>query len=212
MTISLIQMACDTEFVFNIDGHTMDVIEVEGTAVHPYTIDQLTIHQGQRYSVVLHANQKIGNYWMHALPYPGRADQYTFEGGANSALLRYRGAKEIEPPATTQPNATKPFHEYNLVPAQVIPAPGKPFIGGADVTLNFVLKVNEDFNFTLNGVAFHSPPIPVLLQILSGAKTAKDLLPSGSVYPLPKNKVIEVSIPAIEQGAPHPFHLHGVSF
>jgi iron transport multicopper oxidase len=36
----------------------------------------------------------------------------------------------------------------------------------------------------------------VLLQILSGAQTAQELLPQGSVYSLPPNKVIQLSLPA----------------
>lgn len=49
---------------------------------------------------------------------------------------------------------------------------------------------------------FLPPSVPVLLQILSGAKAAQDLLPSGSVYTLPPNKVIEISIPGGTPGAP----------
>lgn len=57
--------------------------------------------------------------------------------------------------------------------------------------------------------------MPVLLQILSGTTNAQDLLPSGSIYPLPKNSTIQLSLPAgttaPPAGGPHPFHLHGVS-
>lgn len=47
----------------------------------------------------------------------------------------------------------------------------------------------------MNGVSFVPPTTPVLLQILSGAEDAQSLLPSGSVFPLPRNSVIQVSIP-----------------
>lgn len=50
-------------------------------------------------------------------------------------------------------------------------------------------------NFTINGAAFVPPNVPVLLQILSGKTAATSLLPNGSVYTLPANKIIEVSIP-----------------
>jgi hypothetical protein len=51
--------------------------------------------------------------------------------------------------------------------------------------------------FTVNGSSFTPtrPFVPVLLQILSGAKTAQELLPPGSVIPVPRNKVIQVSMP-----------------
>ena len=65
--------------------------------------------------------------------------------------------------------------------------------------------------FQINGATFVPPTVPVLLQILSGAQSAQDLLPAGSVYSLPSNSVIELSLPAGAAGGPHPFHLHGVS-
>ena len=64
----------------------------------------------------------------------------------------------------------------------------------------------------INNATFAPPTVPVLLQILSGAKTPQQLLPPGSIYSLPKNSVIEIVIPpGTAPGGPHPFHLHGVS-
>ncbi|CAA7270051.1 unnamed protein product [Cyclocybe aegerita] len=57
----------------------------------------------------------------------------------------------------------------------------------------------------VNGATFTSTMVPVLLQIMS-------LLPSGSVYTLPVNSVIELSIPGGSVGSPHPMHLHGHIF
>jgi len=64
------------------------------------------------------------------------------------------------------------------------------------VSLNLDIQFNETFfKFMVNGASFFPPTAPVLLQILSGARTAQELLPPGDVYVLPPNKVIEVSIP-----------------
>ena len=46
------------------------------------------------------------------------------------------------------------------------------------------------------------PPVPVLLQIMSGAKNASDLLPAGSIYGLGANKSVELTIPAGAVGGP----------
>jgi len=59
-----------------------------------------------------------------------------------------------------------------------------------------------NFRFSINGVSFNPPTVPVLLQILSGAKTAADLLPTGSIYVLPPNKVIEITMPDNAQVGP----------
>ena len=54
----------------------------------------------------------------------------------------------------------------------------------------------------MNGVSFEAPSVPVLLQILSGAKSASDLLPAGSVYGLERNKSVELTIPGGAVGGP----------
>ncbi|PBK95196.1 Cupredoxin, partial [Armillaria gallica] len=59
--------------------------------------------------------------------------------------------------------------------------------------------------FTINGVSFHPPPIPVLLQILSRTQAADKLLPAGSVYTLPPNSTVELSMPGFSVGHRHTF-------
>ncbi len=90
--------------------------------------------------------------------------------------------------------------------------PGRPERGGVDLALNMAFDFNGT-NFFVNNATFDPPPIPVLLQILSGKRAAQDLLPLGSVYPLPSHSSIEITFPATSRapGGPHPFHMHGVS-
>jgi iron transport multicopper oxidase len=57
-------------------------------------------------------------------------------------------------------------------------------------------------NFLVNGVAFDFPTVPVLLQILSGAKNASDLVPAGSIYGLRPNNSVELTIPGGATGGP----------
>ncbi|KAK1227786.1 laccase, multicopper oxidase, benzenediol:oxygen oxidorectuctase [Marasmius sp. AFHP31] len=64
-----------------------------------------------------------------------------------------------------------------------------------------------------NDVSYVSPSLPVLLQVLSGARAPGDLLPKGSVYELPANATIEVSFSGGGvKGFEHPIHLHGHAF
>ncbi|KAJ7289255.1 yellow laccase [Mycena rebaudengoi] len=205
----LIAMSCDPNYVFSIDGHSMTIIEVDGINHKPLVVDSIQIFAGQRYSFVLNANQNVNNYWVRANPNVGIPG---FEGGINSAILRYVGAPKSEPGTTF--TGTKPLLETSLHPLEPCEkVPGKPVPGGADVNINLNIVLNfTSFKFEINGAPFIPPTAPVLLQILSGAKTAQELLPAGNVYSLPPNKVIEISIPGGAPGAPHPFHLHGHSF
>jgi iron transport multicopper oxidase len=171
---------------------------VDAVNVQPLVVDSIQIFSGQRYSFILKTDQPVSNYWVRALPNVGPPG---FAGGVNSAILRYRHAPAADP--TTTSSLTNPMVETNLHPLSNPGAPGVPTPGAADVNLS--LNITFDFTahrFSVNGVSFTPPTVPVLLQILSGAHTAQDLLPAGSVYVLPPNKVIEISVPGGAPGSP----------
>lgn len=92
--------------------------------------------------------------------------------------------------------------ETNLVPLSNPAAPGVPGQGNADVNLHMNIAFAGG-QFTVNGAHFVPPnSLPVLLQIMSGASTPADLLPAGSVYVLPANKVVEISFTGGGAGQP----------
>ncbi|KAI0751799.1 hypothetical protein C8Q80DRAFT_1218405 [Daedaleopsis nitida] len=147
----------------------------------PVNVDSIQIYAGQRYSFVLNANQTVDNYWIRMLPNGGTQTQRKMN--------------------------VAPLVETDLFPLENPAAPGDPEPGGVDYALNL------DFSF--NGRTFVPPTVPVqVLQILSGTQAPDALLSGGSVYSLPSKSTIELSFPMTATnapGAPHPFHLHGVS-
>lgn len=164
------------------------IIEVDSVNHQSLTVDSIQILAGQRYSFILTANQPVSNYWVRANPNAGTLG---FANGLNSAILRYTGAPVIDP--TTNSTSSNPLLETNLHPLLNPAAPGGS--GPADIALNLAIAFNAStFDFTVNGASWVTPTIPVLLQILSGSLTAQELLPKGSVYTLPANKTIEISL------------------
>ncbi|KAG1895235.1 laccase [Suillus fuscotomentosus] len=203
----LVSMSCDPSFHFSIDGHNLTVIEADGQLTEPLVVDELRIFAGQRYSVVLVADKPVDNYWMRSLPNLTKA---SYEGGMNSAILRYQGAPIADP--TTVYTASKNQLNETDLHALINPgAPGIPGYGKADINLNLSVK-NSNGSFYVNNVTFQSPTIPVLLQILSGAREPSELLPEGNVIVLGANKVVELTLTTSGPGGPHPIHLHGHSF
>jgi iron transport multicopper oxidase len=112
--IRLVSLSCDPNFTFQIDGHDMTVIEVDGVNTVPRKVDAIQIFAGQRYSFVLNANKAVGNYWIRANPNLGATG---FAGGINSAVLRYIGAA-VADPTTTQATPAKLLQEKDLMPLE----------------------------------------------------------------------------------------------
>ncbi|KAH8988463.1 laccase C [Lactarius hatsudake] len=186
--LRLVSISCDPAFTFSIDGHQLTIIEVDGENTQPLVVDSLQIFAGQRYSVVLNANQPIDNYWIRAVPNFDPSD-----------------------PTTNIPSSILPLKETDLHVATCSqPVPGNPFLAVLTININLNVSLGSG-QFLVNGVSFEGPDIPVLLQILSGVP-ASQLLPNGSIYIVEGNKSVEVSIPAGAPGAPHPIHLHGHAF
>ncbi|KAF8335679.1 laccase [Cantharellus anzutake] len=201
----LVNIACSPNYLITFEGHTMTVIEADGITTKPQVVNSLQIFVGQRYSVIVTADQPIGNYWIRASPSNGPQG---FVGGINSAILRYQGAPVLEPNGTAQTLGTT-LLEQNLIPYSDPTPPGGH--NPPDVPPFVFNIVFSNGSFLINGASYESPSVPILLQILNGADP-KDLLPKGSVYVLPRNSVIEISVPGGSPGAPHPFHLHGHKF
>ena len=198
--IRIIVISCHPDFTFSIDGHELLIIEADGENTEPLLVDSIQIFAGQRYSAILFADKPIGNYWVRAEPnaFGGLTG---FEGGINSAILRYVDAPEQDPETHMAPSI-RPFRETDLSPlGPEKMAPGLPWPGGADVALSLFQEHDvSSLRYKMNGVSWIPPSTPVLLQVLSGARPGQDLLPKGSIYPLPPNKVIEISLPGVGLG------------
>ncbi|ESK93293.1 laccase [Moniliophthora roreri MCA 2997] len=224
--LRIISMSCDPFFTFSIDGHNFTIIEADGVNTEPVVVEAFEIFAGQRYSAILHASQDINNYWIRANTSKGPGG---FEGGINQAILRYRGAPFLEP-TDSHTTPLRFLRETDLHPLEDPEAPGAPDTDGADISINLVFekvwlfssllaRVNfgpqdvEKGKYLMNGVPYVPPTIPVLLQILSMASDVASLIPAKSIYYLPPNKTVQISMPIGDvPGNPHPMHLHGHTF
>ena len=64
--LRLISHSSFTSFWFSIDNHTLTIVEIDGIEVQPISARGVYVNIGQRYSVIIHANQTAGNYFMRA--------------------------------------------------------------------------------------------------------------------------------------------------
>ncbi|EEB89384.1 hypothetical protein MPER_12520, partial [Moniliophthora perniciosa FA553] len=118
-----------------------------------------------------------------------------FANGINSAILRYSILRYAG-------LAIRVNFTFSLWKPGAL---GDPVVGGVDVAMHLDFAFTSAAKFTVNGVTFVPPTVPVLLQILSGAQTADTLLPTGSVISLPANATVELSMTGGLLGLEHTF-------
>ncbi|KIJ44817.1 multicopper oxidase [Sphaerobolus stellatus SS14] len=212
----LISTSATGFFDFAIANHSLTVIEADGISHQPLTVDSIQLLPGQRYSVVVNANQAVDNYWIRATQTVRgltTSASTAFDGTEMYAVLHYANAPSAEPtapkPPTTLPAGKVAFQEFNLKPLDPGPPGGT---GPADVTLSLTFAPLPGGNgrWMINNTQYIPPTIPTLLNIIAnGASMQGDFGQNENTFILPFNSSIEI---ALVGGAGHAFHLHGHAF
>jgi hypothetical protein len=114
--LRLINTSVDNHFILSLDNHVFTVIAADFTAIEPYNTTSIFIAIGQRYDVVINADQEIGNYWFRAqvpvvTPDCGR----NANNGNIMSIFHYKGAN-LTNPTTTGWNYTQRCSDENIVP------------------------------------------------------------------------------------------------
>lgn len=104
--LRLINTSFDSTFVFSIDNHTLHIIGADFVPIHPYKNTSVLVGIGQRYHVIVEANdpepKANGQYWIRT----GKANcfgfnQSIFSDGYNATgILTYRDSTDVP---TTKP-------------------------------------------------------------------------------------------------------------
>jgi FtsP/CotA-like multicopper oxidase with cupredoxin domain len=90
---------------FTVDSHALEIVEMDGVEIEPITTSRIFMNPGQRYSVILKADQTAGNYLMRAeiAKGCGMISRDKVSGLASidfqaTAILSYDDVSEEEPP------------------------------------------------------------------------------------------------------------------
>jgi len=79
----------------SVDGHRLLAIAKDGASIEPVPADSLVIYGGERWDVVVAANQTRGNYW---IKFHGLLDcDSRFRSAHQVAVLHYEGADDTLP-------------------------------------------------------------------------------------------------------------------
>jgi iron transport multicopper oxidase len=178
-------------FRFAIDGHKLSVIATDGALTKPEEVGSLVIDVGERYDVIVTADQPMGNYWIRAKTLEEDKENYAL------AVLRYQGAPKELPKTKAQWGASLKLADLKPYTPQRIKAP----------TTNKLLALSGSmmpYKWMINGKVFELP------QNLP-AQDPKPPDPPVTQMKLKQGDVVRLVINNESQMG-HPFHLHGHYF
>lgn len=200
---------------FTIDNHNLTVIASDFVPIQPYETNAVILGSGQRYDVIVEANQEVDSYWMRAI----------FQSACNLndndmrdtilGIVRYKKADCSEDPTTTvDPSITNSCNDepYSSLVPWVSHQVGAS-AGEESVTVSFYYELDVIFHWTLhtkNLVVNWSDP--TILDIYHNSNAT---FPEESNVVVVDNKdewIYWIVQDASVIGAYHTMHLHGHDF
>lgn len=169
-------MAVDSYIRVSLDSHIMTVMTADFVPINPFTTKWLLLAIGQRYDVVIHADQPSGNYWFRA---ESQAGCFSSNAAAGLAIWTYADATAgtpsssayqepstcVEPPMSPywkQPVPSASFQntlDTEITNAVVTPggdsvvvwALNKPiWVDYANPTMQYIMEGNTSYPETYN--------------------------------------------------------------
>ncbi|KAJ2001172.1 ferroxidase fet3 [Coemansia thaxteri] len=209
--LRLINMSALSMFHFSIDGHTMQVIEVDGVDTEPMTVGNVRLAAAQRTSVLVTAlNSTDHNYVFHADMDTDMFDNIPAGLNYNSTgVIQYRKGADIK---ISDGVDWSPFSDIDLVPLDGMPALGFDVTYALDVYFN---QYTDALNHgTFNNITYVMPKVPSMFTALSmGADALNPAVygPQTNAHLVGHLQDVQLVVNNFDAGN-HPFHLHGHHF
>ncbi|KAI8880543.1 multicopper oxidase [Backusella circina FSU 941] len=211
--LRLINMSGFSMFYFSIDGHTLDIIEIDGVDTERKTVDSVYITAAQRISVLVTAkNSTDTNYWMRADMNTDMFDTLPDNLVYNLAVPLYYNNQSSNFAESTDVGMASTFDDAALVPSEIQAA--APYDQQVNLTFNFDVTTNGINRGMFNEVPYLSPKVPSLFTLLSeGNYSLSEEVYGPQTQAIILNHLnnIEIVLNNLDSGA-HPFHLHGHVF
>lgn len=236
--LRLINAAVDNQFVVSLDNHNFTVVAADLVPIKPFVTNNLFIAIGQRYDVIIDANQAVGNYWFRAEV----QSQANPNCGLNSnngnikSIFRYVGASKTNP-TTVGPSNPQRCSDEVVVPYWDSFVPNGTLEQGGFLNTSIQIGVSADnstvVQWGINTVAMNANwDKPILGYVFDG--DTKFNMSSNVITLSEANQVrhLVFMIPLLDADCaqwyywvvqevpgtpvsidiPHPMHLHGHDF
>lgn len=211
--LRLINMSGFSTFFFSIDGHDMDIIEVDGIDVARSTTKAVYITAAQRVSVLVTAkNTTDTNYYMHADLNSDMFDIVPDNLLVNITVPLFYNNASTTFAASEDLGMAGEFDDFPLVPVDVQHA--VPFDHQVNLTFAFEVTTNGINRGMFNELPYLSPKVPTLNTLLTQGNYSLETEvygPQTQAFILDHLDMVEIVLNNLDSGS-HPFHLHGHVF
>ncbi|TLD07591.1 hypothetical protein PgNI_10214 [Pyricularia grisea] len=207
----LINSAIDSHFRFGIDNHTLTVIAADLVPIDPYTTTMVSIGIGQRYDVIVTADQGTTagaeSYWIRAIP---QANCTKSKSPSNVRGILHYGANPTTPKSTGYTYTDSCLDED---PRQLVPIVSKDVDSPTWTRFSMASwnrTANNLIRWYLNGTTMEvNWSNPTLAQIHDNTTAYKK---SHAVAELDEPDAWAYVVVETNASASHPVHLHGFDF
>ncbi|KAI9228624.1 MAG: Cupredoxin, partial [Piptocephalis tieghemiana] len=205
-----------------IAGHAMTMVEADGHRTIPMPVNRIEIAPGQRYSVLLKADQAASSYWIRADPSWG--PENSAKNGA--ALLTYEGSSPItsSPPPAVNMTAQE-IPDWILPQVQsALTNPVMPEKADDTLTLTIspITQGSAIQKYAVNNVSYSDTAsssgkalLDMVYEDMQASRPAGSSISSNpSLITYPKDTVLDIIIQLDARSCldAHPWHLHGHSY
>ncbi|KAF2005811.1 multicopper oxidase [Amniculicola lignicola CBS 123094] len=209
--LRIVNTAIDATFRVSLDNHAFQVIANDFIPIVPYSTNYLQVAIGQRYDVIITANQTASNYWFRA---DADGNCQSANNGVGRAVWTYQGVTVADPTSAAWSTPPTGCTNFQSTPKIALNVPSAQFQAQAQtLPVGFGPVATNGQNlvlWTINGTSMIVDP---------GKPTVRYVAEGNTSYPQSYN-LIEIPSAStwtywvIQQaaGAPpiaHPIHLHG---
>ena len=214
--LRLINTSIDNHFKIQIDNHVLNVVSTDFVQIQPYQTTSLNLGIGQRYDVIVEANQQVSSYFLRAINQESCGVNYNTGLGNSNGIIQYNGASSALPTSTAYAftNACEDEPLASLVPMVTKTVDNGPFEAQASSLPVNVTKVDVageslyrwQLNDNIQDINWSNP---TLAQVASGNTSYAD---DECVIELAQADVWTYWVIQNDFLVPHPMHLHGHDF
>lgn len=215
--LRLINTAVDQYLQVSLDGHPFSVISTDFVPIKPFTANWLLMGIGQRYDVIITANQTADNYWFRANV--ARAC-LSDNNGIGRAIWTYSNIKPSTPSTTALPGEPQSCVEPGpLTPFWPQPVPSGSFQSSVNsLSVNFTAAEvipgqGAVIVWALNDTSINVDwANPTLSYIFNGNTSYPDSMAVLPTAPQGQWNYWLIQQPPNFPPIAHPIHLHGMLF